>query len=240
MYRPAASLGASISHQATAFTTLRLLLQDKGLRLESSDTWLIEETDQLQNTVLELNSKYSHHDGDIASSSVCGTAMELTPVHGEGSAPISEGIQTHSSNRISDNVLINRPAGRDKATSCSSRSATLAEVASRNRLSRVTHLTAQLLSVEQNMLHHLTLDHPFTIQLKDSIEFRNICTHMALQVEDRRFDQDLNEAQQCLGTIITNLIQALAVFSSGSCEAASAELKQILHNLCDGRETSVR
>ncbi|KAM4045644.1 leukemia-associated protein 7 isoform 1-T3 [Anomaloglossus baeobatrachus] len=124
--------------------------------------------------------------------------------------------------------------GSDTASISSTRSLTLAQKASRNRLSRVTQSTLSLLMVEKGILDHLPLDHEFTMQLKDSIEFRNICTHMALQTDERRFDQDLNLAQECLTTIITNMTWNITNKTCDYCESIREQLKLVLQKLQEG------
>ncbi|KAG9491857.1 leukemia-associated protein 7 [Eleutherodactylus coqui] len=119
----------------------------------------------------------------------------------------------------------------DTASNFSTRSLTLAQKASRNRLSRVARSTQSLLMVEENILDHLSLDHQFSMQLKDSIEFRNICTHMALQTDDRRFDQDLNLAQEYLSTIIANMTWEATNKTCDFCETVQEQLKVILQKL---------
>ncbi|XP_075706171.1 leukemia-associated protein 7 [Rhinoderma darwinii] len=119
----------------------------------------------------------------------------------------------------------------DAASISSTGSLTLAQKASRNRLSRVTRSTLSLLVVEGNILDHLALDHQFSMQLKDSIEFRNICTHMALQTDDRRFDQDLSLAHECLTTIITNMTWDITNETCDFCETVQEQLKLILQKL---------
>ncbi|XP_071990607.1 leukemia-associated protein 7 [Engystomops pustulosus] len=121
----------------------------------------------------------------------------------------------------------------DTASISSTRSLTLAQKASRNRLSRVVQSTLSLLVLEQNILDHLCLDHQLSMQVKDSIEFRNLCTHMALQTDDRRFDQDLNLAQECLTTIITNMAWDTTNKTCDFCESVQEQLKLILKKLHD-------
>lgn len=68
---------------------------------------------------------------------------------------------------------------------------------------------------------------------QDSVEFRNICSHLALQIEGQQFDRDLNAAHQCLKTIVKKLIQSLANLPSDAHVVACASLRQILQNLPD-------
>ncbi|OXB62053.1 hypothetical protein ASZ78_013426 [Callipepla squamata] len=108
---------------------------------------------------------------------------------------------------------------------------TLREKALRSKLSRVVNATTRLVALEQTFLLPLLQQHPFPLHLKDSIEFRNICSHMALQREGQQFEKDLQEAHQCLKTIIEKLICSLAVFPSESYIPVRSALRQILQNL---------
>lgn len=78
--------------------------------------------------------------------------------------------------------------------------------------------------------HYFSLT-SFWFCFQDSIEFRNICSHMALQREGQQFEKDLHEAHQCLKTIIEKLIWSLAVFPSEPYIPVRSALRQILQNL---------
>ncbi|XP_021240560.1 leukemia-associated protein 7 [Numida meleagris] len=108
---------------------------------------------------------------------------------------------------------------------------TLREKALRRKLSRVVSATSQLVTVEQTFLLPLVQQHPFPLHPKDSIEFRNICSHMALQREGQQFEKDLHEAHQCLKVIIEKHICSLAIFPSESYIPVRSALRQILQNL---------
>uniref|UniRef100_A0A671G6J2 Deleted in lymphocytic leukemia 7 n=1 Tax=Rhinolophus ferrumequinum TaxID=59479 RepID=A0A671G6J2_RHIFE len=110
---------------------------------------------------------------------------------------------------------------------------TLARMAMRSALARVVDSTSELVSVEQTLLGPLQQERSFPIHLKDSVEFRNICSHLALQIEGQQFDRDLNAAHQCLKTIVKKLIQSLANLPSDAHVVACASLRQILQNLPD-------
>ncbi|XP_058404100.1 leukemia-associated protein 7 [Diceros bicornis minor] len=109
----------------------------------------------------------------------------------------------------------------------------LARMAMRSALARVVDSTSELVSVEQTLLGPLQQERSFPIHLKDSVEFRNICSHLALQIEGQQFDRDLNAAHQCLKTIVKKLIQSLANLPSDAHVVACASLRQILQNLPD-------
>ncbi|NXH74560.1 LEU7 protein, partial [Hydrobates tethys] len=111
------------------------------------------------------------------------------------------------------------------------RETTLREMALRSKVSRLVEATSRLLQVEQTLLLPLLQQHPLPLHPKDSIEFRNICSHMALQREGQQLERDLHEAHQCLKTIIEKLICSLAVFPSDSYILVRSALRQILQNL---------
>ncbi|XP_053313729.1 leukemia-associated protein 7 [Spea bombifrons] len=237
-----ALVGVTMIHQATAFSTLRTLIEQRGVSILEPQMYLKEETYQeLIGDPRPLNGPSElvllHNDSveGTASSRLRGPCsqdhraiVDVTSALGED--PASLATETPKHNAGPSVITRTETPGSGPATH-PGKAPTLAQIASRNRLSRVLHCTAQLLLVEQDALNHLPLDHPVTIQLKDSIEFRNICTHMALQIDDRKFDKDLNAANECLRTIITDLILALSVFSSDFFESATEKLRQILKNL---------
>ncbi|NXY46967.1 LEU7 protein, partial [Ceuthmochares aereus] len=108
---------------------------------------------------------------------------------------------------------------------------TLRERALRSKLFRLLEATSWLVQIEQTVLLPLLQQHPLSFRPKDSIEFRNICTRMALQREEQQFERDLHEAHQCLKTIIEKLICSLAVVPSDSYIPIRSALRQILQNL---------
>ncbi|KAM7177658.1 leukemia-associated protein 7 [Macrochelys suwanniensis] len=123
------------------------------------------------------------------------------------------------------------PRPKDSRQQGPARPRTLTQIAVHSMLSRIVDSTSQLVSVEQTLLLPLFKEHPFPIHLKDSVEFRNICSHMALQLEGQQFDRDLHAAHQCLRTIVEKLSHSLAVFPSDLYAIARASLRQILQNL---------
>nr|XP_014428146.1 leukemia-associated protein 7 [Pelodiscus sinensis] len=123
------------------------------------------------------------------------------------------------------------PGPKDSKQLVPARPQTLTQIAVHSMLSRMVDSTSQLVSVEQTLLLPLFQEHPFPIHLKDSIEFRNICCHLALQREGQRFDRDLHAAHLCLRTIVEKLIHSLAVFASDLYSIAEASLRQILQDL---------
>ncbi|XP_056183736.1 leukemia-associated protein 7 [Falco biarmicus] len=110
---------------------------------------------------------------------------------------------------------------------------TLREMALHSKMSQLVKATSRLVQVEQTLLLPLLLpvQHPLPLHPKDSIEFRSICSHMALQGEGQQFERDLHEAHQCLKTIIEKLICSFAVFPSHSYIPVQSALRQILQNL---------
>ncbi|NXY85755.1 LEU7 protein, partial [Alcedo cyanopectus] len=108
---------------------------------------------------------------------------------------------------------------------------TLREKALHRKMTRLVESTSQLVQVEQTLLLPILQQHPLPLHPKDSIEFRNICSRMALQREGQHFERDLREAHQCLKTIIEKLLCSLAVFPSDSYIPARSALRRILQNL---------
>ncbi|XP_075598919.1 leukemia-associated protein 7 [Balearica regulorum gibbericeps] len=90
------------------------------------------------------------------------------------------------------------------------------QTALHSKMSQLLEATSQLVQVEQTPLLPLLQKHPLPLHPKDSIQFRNICSHMAFQREGQQFERHLHEAHQCLKTIIEKLICSLPVFPSDS------------------------
>ncbi|KFO81943.1 Leukemia-associated protein 7, partial [Cuculus canorus] len=108
---------------------------------------------------------------------------------------------------------------------------TLQETALRSKLSRLIEVTSWLVQIEQMLLLPVLQQHPLSFHPKDSIEFRNICSCMALRREGQQFERNLHEYHQCLKTIIEKLICSLAVVPSDSYTLIRSALRQILQNL---------
>uniref|UniRef100_A0A8C8SPC3 Deleted in lymphocytic leukemia 7 n=1 Tax=Pelusios castaneus TaxID=367368 RepID=A0A8C8SPC3_9SAUR len=142
-----------------------------------------------------------------------------TSLHGMGQDP-----EETSSNQVPE-------WEESRSTARKTRPQTLIEIAVHSMLSRITDSTTKLVSREQNLLFPFFQKHPFPIHLKDSIEFRNISSHMAVQKEGQRFERDLYAAHQCLRTIIEKLIHSLAIFPSDMYAIAQASRIQILQKL---------
>ncbi|XP_030056310.1 leukemia-associated protein 7 [Microcaecilia unicolor] len=274
MARPAPIL-ASINHQLVAFTTLKVLLQEKGFEIPSTCSLVQGPTENSQYIVPQLGVRFtSQLAQDRSRSDISQNKNSVDDVDVDGSrgantedttvsgwAGLARDRCTHERSdrpaagnisEVPDLVDVFLPGAQEFCTreldntdesstaylspsqrggTCKPR--TLAERASDNRLTRIAESISQLLSVEQNLLYPLSLNQPFNIHLKDSIEFRNICCHMASQMERRQFDRDLNVAHDSLKTIVKNLIQSLAEFSTDSHAMAQAALEQILQNLPD-------
>ncbi|XP_068919698.1 leukemia-associated protein 7 [Petaurus breviceps papuanus] len=109
----------------------------------------------------------------------------------------------------------------------------LARAVVRTVLARVVQTTAQLIQVEQTILAPLHQELNFPVYLKDSIEFRNICCHMAQHGEEPIFDQDLNAAYKCLKTIIKKLIHTMLSLPADVRALSCMALRQVLQNHLD-------
>ncbi|NWU13248.1 LEU7 protein, partial [Cephalopterus ornatus] len=105
---------------------------------------------------------------------------------------------------------------------------TLQETALRSNMFQLVEATSCLLDVE-HLLFPLLQKHPLPLHPKESIGFRNICSHMALQREGQ-FVKNFHEAYQCFKTITEKLICSLAVFPSDSYIPVRSALREILQN----------
>uniref|UniRef100_A0A8C2U9B6 Deleted in lymphocytic leukemia 7 n=1 Tax=Coturnix japonica TaxID=93934 RepID=A0A8C2U9B6_COTJA len=143
----------------------------------------------------------------------------------------SDGTGQHGSAWLSPGRKTEVPRPQQRLQLRLERPETLREKALCSKLSRVVDATTRLVTVEQTFLLPLVQQHSFPLHPKDSIEFRNICSHMALQREGQQFEKDLHEAHQCLKMIIEKHICSLAVFPSESHIPARSALRQILQNL---------
>ncbi|XP_058132763.1 leukemia-associated protein 7 [Dasypus novemcinctus] len=209
-----APLVASISHQMVALQTLQLLQQEWGWgdgpgapgRLR--DPPHVAAAPARRPGPMRAQPEPGREEGAAGSRPGGGPGVEAVARGAEGGAELL-------------------PAPRDRGPR------TLAQMAMRSALARVVASTSELVSVEQTLLGPLLQERAFPVHLKDSVEFRNICSHLALQIEGQQFDRDLNAAHQCLKTIVKKLIQALANLPSDAHVVACASLRQILQNLPD-------
>ncbi|KAJ1114854.1 hypothetical protein NDU88_003084 [Pleurodeles waltl] len=235
MARPGPLL-SSISHQTVALKTLRHLQQQKGLCPEGSSVPAVALDGE--------GTPHTDRGGVNRSSAVCDTVSIFARAESDPERQCSAMTPQRSAQEelrasapssrqrtLTDRRLAQRTSSHLSGSSPVTR--TLAERASDNRLSRVTELTSQLLSVEQCLLSLLAENQPFSVHLKDSIEFRNICSHMALQLEGQHFDRDLIAAHHCLKTIVTKLIQSLATYPPDFHDDARSALREILQNIPD-------
>ncbi|XP_004433732.1 PREDICTED: leukemia-associated protein 7 [Ceratotherium simum simum] len=214
-----APLVASINHQMVALQTLQLLQQEWGWGDGPGAPGSLRDPDHVSAAPARRSGPRRARPGREegggdkgarnAGSGTRGSFPEVEEVRGaEGGAE-----------------LLPFPRGRGP---CS-----LARMAMRSALARVVDSTSELVSVEQTLLGPLQQERSLPIHLKDSVEFRNICSHLALQIEGQQFDRDLNAAHQCLKTIVKKLIQSLANLPSDAHVVACASLRQILQNLPD-------
>ncbi|XP_048196777.1 leukemia-associated protein 7 [Perognathus longimembris pacificus] len=218
-----APLVASISHQMVALQTLQLLQQEWGWGEGPGAPGSSRGPDHVAATP-------AHRPGPIRSrlgpgrraGEECGGGG--TKNGGAGVLPVSTEVEVMRGAEGGAELL---PFPRDR------RPCTLARMAMRSALARVVDSTSELVSVEQTLLGPLQQERSFPVHLKDSVEFRNICSHLALQIEGQQFDRDLNAAHQCLKTIVKKLIQSLANLPSDAHMVACASLRQILQNLPD-------
>ncbi|CAH2224946.1 Hypothetical predicted protein [Pelobates cultripes] len=221
-------LKMAISHQLTALNTLRDLFEN---RFSSSlrQGYLKGDLDTTLQLMSSLSLLSDNAEVNASSGGECSNSSQSLI---SSMDQTDQGAQGPGEPQPSAAPTLNSAPQDHVNSATSSRTVpTLAQIASLNRFFRVLKCTVQLLYVEINALSHLPGDPVITIRLKDSIEFRNVCTHMTLQKEDRLFDQDLTSANEILRTIITDLLQALSSFTSEFIDKVTNQLNQILQIL---------
>ncbi|XP_059537054.1 leukemia-associated protein 7 [Myotis daubentonii] len=216
-----APLVASISHQMLALQTLQLLQQEWGWGDGPGAHRNSRDLDQVSAAPAHRSSPRRAPGGAGAGGGQQRPGIEEWGAWGQASSS-EVGVVPGAKGGAE---LLPCPQGRGPCT--------LARMAVRSALARVVDSTSELVSVEQTLLSPLLQERSFPIHLKDSVEFRNICSHLALQIEGQQFDRDLNAAHQCLKTIVKKLIQSLANLPSDAHVVACASLRQILQNLPD-------
>ncbi|XP_053419684.1 leukemia-associated protein 7 [Nycticebus coucang] len=216
-----APLVASISHQMVALQTLQLLQQEWGWGDSPGSPGSLREPDHMSAAPAHRSSQLRTRLGPGRREEGGGAGGSHGGAGERASSPEAEVVR--GAERGAE--LLPFPQDRGPCT--------LARMAMRSALARVVDSTSELVSVEQTLLGPLQQERSFPIRLKDSVEFRNICSHLALQMEGQQFDRDLNAAHQCLKTIVKKLIQSLANLPSDTHVVACASLRQILQNLPD-------
>ncbi|XP_004680297.1 PREDICTED: leukemia-associated protein 7 [Condylura cristata] len=216
-----APLVASISHQMVALQTLQLVQQEWGWGDGPGAPGGLSDPDHLPNAPKRRSGPWRAQPGHWREEG--GVSRGAWNGGAEAAASYREVEVVRGAEGGAD--LLPFPRGRGPCT--------LARMAMRSALARVVDSTSELVTVEQTLLGPLQQERSFPIHLKDSVEFRNICSHLALQIEGQQFDRDLNAAHQCLKTIVKKLIQSLANLPSDAHVVACASLRQILQNLPD-------
>ncbi|KAM7110693.1 leukemia-associated protein 7 [Molossus nigricans] len=220
-----APLVASISHQMVALQTLQLLQQEWGWGDGPGAPGSSPHPDHVSSALARRSSPLQAREG-------LGQGMGWE--EGSGARGIRNGGSGGPASPPEVEVVRGAEGGAELLPFPQGRGpCTLARMAMRSALARVVDSTSELVSVEQTLLGPLQQERSFPIHLKDSVEFRNICSHLALQIEGQQFDRDLNAAHQCLKTIVKKLIQSLANLPSDAHVVACASLRQILQNLPD-------
>ncbi|XP_049709163.1 leukemia-associated protein 7 [Elephas maximus indicus] len=179
-----APLVASISPQVVALQTLQLLQQEWGW----GDC---------------PGASGSPRDPDHASAAPARRSGQSRPGRGPGAGRGRRGSPEMEAVRGAEGGAELLPFPRARGPCAPAR------MAMRSALASVVDSTSELVSVEQTLLGPLLQERAFPIYLKDSVEFRNICSPLALQIEGQQFDRDLTAAHQCLKTIVKKLIQSL-------------------------------
>uniref|UniRef100_A0A8D0NVM7 Deleted in lymphocytic leukemia 7 n=1 Tax=Sus scrofa TaxID=9823 RepID=A0A8D0NVM7_PIG len=217
-----APLAASISHQMVALHTLQLLQQEWDWGDAPGAPEGSHDLDCVSTAPACRSGSPLARPGPGCEEESGGRGSRNGGSWAQASSPEAEVMRGAEGGR----KLLPLPRGRGPAC-------TLAGRAMRCALARVVDSTSGLVSVEQTLLAPLQQERSFPIHLKDSVEFRNICSHLALQLEGQQFDRDLDAAHQCLKTIVKKPTQSLASLPSDVHVVACAFLRQILQNLPD-------
>ncbi|XP_024611335.1 leukemia-associated protein 7 [Neophocaena asiaeorientalis asiaeorientalis] len=216
-----APLVASISHQMVALHTLQLLQQEWGWGDGPGAPGSPRDLDHVSAAPERRSDPRLARAGQGRGEEGGGKGARNVGSGARASSPEVEVVRGAEGGA----ELLPLPRGRGACT--------LAQMAMRSALARVVDSTSELVSVEQTLLGPLQQERSIPIHLKDSVEFRNICSHLALQIEGQQFDRDLSAAHQCLKMIVKKLIQSLANLPSDAHIVACASLRQILQNLPD-------
>uniref|UniRef100_A0A8C8ZSG6 Deleted in lymphocytic leukemia 7 n=1 Tax=Prolemur simus TaxID=1328070 RepID=A0A8C8ZSG6_PROSS len=216
-----APLVASISHQMVALQTLQLLQQEWGWGDGPGTPGSPRDPDHVPAVPARRSGPLRARPGSRREEGRGGAGAGNGGAGARASSPEVEVVRGAEGGA----ELLPFPPDRGPCT--------LARMAMRSALARVVDSTSELVSVEQTLLGPLEQERSFPVHLKDSVEFRNICSHLALQIEGQQFDRDLNAAHQCLKTIVKKLIQSLANLPSDAHVVACDSLRQILQNLPD-------
>ncbi|XP_025062968.1 leukemia-associated protein 7 [Alligator sinensis] len=220
----------SINHQLVALQTLQLLQQERGGKDDTSAH--LDQASQAPLFSIDRPSPIQYGMGQDQEAAFTNTSCQVGKQAGS-----RKGTNQSPEEEEENGFEPLQPQPKDSFPLCPPRPRTLTEIALHSMLSRVVDLTSQLVNVEQTLLFPLLQEHHSSDHLKDSIEFRNICSHMASQGQGWQFDRDLYAAYECLKTIVKKLICSLAVFPSESYAIAQSSLRQILQNLPEMRET---
>ncbi|XP_042724497.1 leukemia-associated protein 7 [Lagopus leucura] len=227
MAGPAALL-KSLGHQAEALRTLRAVWGGREDGAATHPPCILPQPSQVQSDGTSRHSSAWPSSGGKTEVAGLGWVWELEKA--ERKAPGKSPEEEEEGGGLTP-VSLEEPQPQQQLQLRLRRPETLREKALCSKLSRVVDATTRLVTAEQTFLLPLVQQHPFPLHPKDSIEFRNICTHMALQREGQQFEKDLHEAHQCLKMIIEKHICSLAVFPSESYIPVRSALRQILQNL---------
>ncbi|KFP72939.1 Leukemia-associated protein 7 [Apaloderma vittatum] len=215
-----AALLLSIRHQAGALCTLRAAKAPLPPHSPPQPS-------HTQNFSAGQSGTAWHSLGEETEMSEPGGAQELEE---ERNTPVKN-LKEREENGDLSPLGLGKPGRERLARPGLARCETLREKALRSKIYRLVEATSQLIQVEETLLLPLLQQHPLSLHPKDSIEFRNICSHLVLQREGQQFERDLHEAHQRLKTIIEKLICSLADLPSDSCVPVRSALRQILQNL---------
>ncbi|XP_072902008.1 leukemia-associated protein 7 [Hemitrygon akajei] len=108
----------------------------------------------------------------------------------------------------------------------SKRRRTILQVARESKLKRLIGLTSDLVNLEQNSLLHLKGIY-FQVEFKLSVDLRNTCERLATREDCLRLDGDLKAVEECLRSLVNQLLLSLSSDNSGSQLEVTDPLKRL-------------
>ncbi|KAG2457308.1 LEU7 protein, partial [Polypterus senegalus] len=104
---------------------------------------------------------------------------------------------------------------------------TLAQKGREGLLSRLAEVASEIIREQQSLLE-LPQTQNILVHPKQSIELRNICSRMALQVKTIHADRNLKDLQDCLKSIAETLLSSLSNSSTEQHKLAARNLGKML------------
>ncbi|XP_051781722.1 leukemia-associated protein 7 [Erpetoichthys calabaricus] len=134
-----------------------------------------------------------------------------------------EGHAQNLSNRSSSNTVYTEAVGRPGQR----RTLTLAQKGREGLLSRLAEVASEVIREQQSLIE-LPQTQNILVHPKQSIELKNICSRMALQVKTSHTDRNLKDLRDCLKSIAETLLSSLSNSSTEQQKLAARNLGKML------------